>query len=141
MAMVISDKIHDLISNLKLQLQHVVTQAIYFVSGLERTDFYPELANTSVAIRMVKLSDHMQSLNDELSKYVIFQLELQQEVDQVNDMIAALGERFVKWMKRERISVTEALVRFSRSRSTIYRWIKSGKINAIKVGRFWVIAV
>lgn len=37
------------------------------------------------------------------------------------------------------ISTREAMELYSRSRSTIYRWIKSGKLNAIKRDRRWVI--
>jgi excisionase family DNA binding protein len=141
MAVIIADKIHDLITDLKRQMKHVVTQCSYFINGLETSDFFPELADASVAIRMVDLSNQLQSLNDELNKYVLFQPQLQEEVDQVDDLIASFGDRFVKWMNRTTISVTEATLRFNRSRSTIYRLIKSGKINAIKIGRFWVIAV
>jgi excisionase family DNA binding protein len=37
-------------------------------------------------------------------------------------------------------TVKEAAAYFGKSLSTIYRWIKSGKLNATKVGRKWEIS-
>jgi excisionase family DNA binding protein len=43
--------------------------------------------------------------------------------------------------QRESITTRDAMERFGKSRSTIYRWIKSGKLSAEKQGRNWIIFI
>lgn len=40
----------------------------------------------------------------------------------------------------EELRVKEAAERLDRSLMTIHRWITAGKLNAIKIGKFWEIS-
>lgn len=77
----------------------------------------------------------------ELEKLKLFDDSLEDFIAGIEHAAQGIAERFKQWTQREMINTRQAMEHYGRSRSTIYRWIKSGKLTARKVGRFWQIAL
>lgn len=140
MAITIAEKVVDVLDVLKHELQDAINQCACFVESLER-QITPNTEDISYMRKMDGFSSRIQTVNRELSKYTLFKPELEQEVDQVDDTVEALADRFLKWARRKVINTTDAMGIFKRSRSTIYRWIRAGKLAAQKINGRWAIIV
>lgn len=106
------------------------------VTRLERRYFDPALATYESVHRLNNaiMRVYEKAKND--PEITLSQIPILEEM--VNKQV----DRFWAWTNRRIINVTEACEVFNRSRSTIYRWIKQGKLpNAIKVRGRWQIAI
>lgn len=142
MASSIATKVNDTIQYLKAELQAAIDQQKGFVRDLEKAYFIPQgdpWNEYSPALH--ELGATVEVACDNLKKYGIFDPSLIEFADQAEDSVGDAADQFMAWAFRRGVTVKEAAEIYSRSKSTIYRWIKSGKLDAVKVGRRWVIAV
>lgn len=103
-----------------------------YVTRLENKYFDPALSRQNVLHRLdTIISNVLDKARDQsLDTYI------------VEETVSIQLDRFWAWAKRRIIDVTEACKVFNRSRSTIYRWIKQGKLaHAIKENGRWRIAL
>lgn len=100
------------------------------ITRLERHYFDPSVASCDVTIH--RMNQVIASIYEKAQK---------QSYD-VDEYINRQITRFWAWSHRTIVTVKEACKLFGRSRSTIYRWIKQGKLpHAIKVSGRWQIAL
>lgn len=88
-------------------------------------------------------SEAMNTAWDELKDLESFSFhpEINEFLVTIEDELDSLVDKFFDWTNREVISAKEAAETYNRSTSTIYRWIKQGKLQAKKVrGRWQIIA-
>jgi excisionase family DNA binding protein len=136
----LADKVFDTIDHLKDELLAAVRQHVGFVRYLEKNDFFPHLlTDSSYADTLRELAVAVESVNDELRKYAIFDSSLGNDTDAVDDLVGTVADRFMDWHFRKSMSVKEAAQYHNRSTSTIYRWIKQGKLDATKANNRWVV--
>jgi excisionase family DNA binding protein len=138
---IVAEKVLYTLDVLKSEMYSSLQRIVMFVSTIERDYFLPGLIDCTFINEIGDLVKHTQVVIDELSKWVLFDADLQEYIRQMENAVDMWTDRFLKWSQRKPISVSEAVDIFHRSRSTIYRWIKKGKLNARKSGRYWVIAV
>jgi hypothetical protein len=141
MAVVLSDVVDLQITQLKSKQQSVLRKLKCFIMNLEQNEFYPSLLPLSVGQEYGSLSTRVQYINTELDKYDLFDASVVQYTDSIDSQLEGIADRFWDYMNRKFFSVTEAMGLVGKSRSTIYRWIKSGKLVAQKENRRWVIAM
>lgn len=75
---------------------------------------------------------------ERLDKYKLFP-RMASFIDTVEDELDRLVDRFFQWSDRVVIDTKAAAEKYDRSPSTIYRWIKQGKLDAKKVNGRWEI--
>ena len=75
---------------------------------------------------------------EHLDKYKLFP-QMASFIDTVEDELERLVDHFFEWSNRELIDTKTAAEKYDRSPSTIYRWIKQGKLAAKKVSGRWEI--
>jgi excisionase family DNA binding protein len=140
MGIMLADKVYDTIDHLKHELHAAVTQHVGFVRYLEKNDFFPHLlTDSSYAETLAQLAVAVESVNDQLRKYSIFDSSLEHDTDHVDDLVGTVADRFIDWHYRKTMRVKDAAMYHNRSASTIYRWIKQGKLDATKVNGKWVV--
>lgn len=136
----IAEKVFDTIDHLKVELTAAVRQHVGFIRYLEKNDFFPHLiADSSYAQTLAELASAVESVNDELRKYVLFDSSLDYETEAVSDLVGTIADRFIDWNFRKSMSVKETAAFHERSTSTIYRWIRQGKLDATKVNGRWIV--
>lgn len=136
----ISEKIASIVEHAHNELSSALKEMAAFVETVERT---PGPVESRSAITMTELSTLCQRLTTDLNKYTLFFEEIHGVVSTADDAVENLADRFKKRSFEPGIPINsaQAMELFSRSRSTIYRWIKSGKLKAEKRGRRWVIFI
>lgn len=136
----VAEEIFQTIEHIKDELRTAVFQHVGYVRALERTSFFPAL---------ITGADHMHTMNelavtvdetiDELEKYAIFDRSLEELCEEVRDLVGEAADRFTSWNFRRTCSAKEAAEMHNRSVSTIYRWIREGRLDATKVNGRWVV--
>lgn len=91
-----------------------------YVSRIERVLWNPKSAPYSVVLRL-----------DDMVKSAL--------LTSPEEHITPIVERFMSWAQRKVVTALEAALFYGKSRSTIYRWIKAGKLRAKKVKAQWQI--
>lgn len=136
----IADKISLTVDTIRLELNSAIHQMSAYVEQVERT---PGQVTTNCSNVITTLSMTCQELTGKLGKYSLFFADLSDVITETDETVEALADRYLKRSKQEGlpVSTTEAMEHFNRSRSTIYRWIKSGKVHAEKHGRRWVVFI
>jgi hypothetical protein len=140
MAISIADKIYDVTIVLQRQISETLYSYSEVIWNLEANNLFPNLADILLITRLTKFVTKIDGLNQQLRNYGLFDPGLHDYADEVDDLIEELARRFQKWTRRTVITVTDACKKFTRSRSTMYRWIKSGKLIAQKIDGRWLIA-
>jgi hypothetical protein len=141
MAIALGDVVDLQILQLKSAQQSVLRKLEYFIANLEQNEFYPSHVPLSVGYELSALSSKVQHISTELDKYSLFDSSVMEYTDSIDLQLERFADRFWSWTNRRFISVTEATELYGKSRSTIYRWLKSGKLNGQKQSYRWVIAV
>jgi hypothetical protein len=141
MANTIAEKIAERMIELKDTLTQTLDDYIRFIDHLERNDFYPDRSETFLLHKVRKFFSSIEDISAELKKYYLFDESVVDLIDGASLAIDGLWDRFMNWTRRRRATTLEAMVLFSRSRSTIYRWLRNGKLFGTKEGRKWVIAI
>lgn len=132
----------DVIGVLKEELSMALDSYTQFIEHLENEVVLPEsIVGNSVFIEIEKYASYIQFLSDEMRKYIPFDEALEECVAATEEFVEEIADRFLRFMYRKTMTTREAMDHFGKSRSTIYRWIRCGKLNAIKQGRHWVVAV
>lgn len=106
------------------------------ITRLERRHFNP--ASASCEVTLHRMNKTIASIYEKAKNksYDLTQVYL------LDGYINRQIERFWAWSHRRIITVSEACKIFNRSRSTIYRWIKQGRLpHAIKEKGRWQIAL
>lgn len=134
----ISDKLSFKVEHIREELTSALTQMAAYVDLMEKT---PGQIETNCTTTITSLSTNCQDLSYELGKYSLFFANVANVVTDTDDRIEFLADRYLERSKKIGIpiSTAQAMEHFNRSRSTIYRWIKSGKLKAEKQGHRWVI--
>jgi excisionase family DNA binding protein len=136
----VAELVNDNMDYIKRELFAAISQHVGFIRSLEKNHFFPHLmAEDSLVMTVTESAAAVESLNDELKKYVLFDPSLEKALDKVEDLVGTVADRFIDWNIRKTMTVKEAAQLHNRSASTIYRWIKQGKLDATKVNRRWVI--
>lgn len=99
------------------------------ITKLERQYFDPASASCDILHRMSKMTAN------------IYRKAGSDSLRQVDEYISQQVDRFWTWIHRRIVTVKEACEIFGRSRSTIYRWIKNGRLAAVKQKGKWKIAL
>jgi hypothetical protein len=141
MATLIADKVKSIVEFLKVQVVQVIKHRIAFIEDLEENNFRPDLEDCSIPLKLVASTRQIERLNEELKRYIMFDQSLGEYTDSIEDFIGDSADRFMTWAERKTISVKDAMSVFNRSKSTIYRWIRAGKLNAKKESGRWMIAL
>ena len=136
----IAEALSHTVASIRSELFSAVEQMACYVELVERT---PGKIETDCSKILTGLSMTCQELNTKLDKYSMFFSDIPEIVYTTDDAIESLADRYLTRSKQVGLPMTtaEAMVHFNRSRSTIYRWIKSGKVEAVKKGRRWIILV
>lgn len=121
-------------------LNSAIEEMAVHVESAWRTPGQLSVAQTYAMSQMYQLCYR---LNTNLDEYSAYYPGLRELVNELSEDIDEMGSRFNQRIETEVsvISTNEAMERFSRSRSTIYRWIKNGKLKAEKQGRQWAIFI
>jgi hypothetical protein len=141
MATLIADKVKSIVDVFKSRVMQLIKKRIEFIEDLENNHFRPELADCSIPMQLVASTHQIERINDELKRYIMFDQSLGELTDSIDDFIGDTADRFMTWTERKTISVKDAMSVFNRSKSTIYRWIRAGKLNAKKESGRWIIAM
>jgi len=141
MAMLIAEKVKSIVDVFKFRVMQLMKKRVELIEDLEQNHFRPELADCSALMELVASTYQIEQLNNELKRYIIFDQSLGDLTDSIDDFIGDSADRFMIWTARKAISVKEAMSVFNRSKSTIYRWIRAGKLNAKKESGRWIIAL
>jgi hypothetical protein len=136
----IADQISGTVDSIRIQLHSAIHQMSAYVEQVERT---PGKVSTNCSNIITTLSVTCQDLTVKLDRYSLFLPNLSDIIVETDETVEALADRYLKRSKQEGLpmSTTDAMNHFNRSRSTIYRWIKSGKIHAEKHGYRWTIFI
>lgn len=140
MPITIAEKILDVAAKLRRQVSDALSSFGSIIHNLELKDLFPRFATMHLVERLTKYEHEVDVINQEIRRYGLFDSSLQDSADEVDEIVGSLADRFRKWTRRTVITVTDACEKFSRSKSTIYRWIKAGKLIAQKIDHRWVIA-
>lgn len=140
MGILIADKIADAVQSLKDQMIQALIHHTSFVTHLEDTHLHPELADCTIPCDFDVSTTRLEGIKEQVQRYSLFDPSLLSYVDEVDQEIGDLADRFLDWANRKMISTKDAMEKFSRSQSTIYRWIRSGKLKAVKEKGRWLIA-
>lgn len=140
MALVIAEKLNGQINLIKATQEGAVSTYEKFVENLQEIYFNPATAPTSAAQNMVRLQNQVEACISYLEKFMTLGFDLADYINSVYDRTERATDIFFAWSGRKVVSVKEACEIHGKSRSTIYRWIKQGKLQAVKEGRKWVIA-
>lgn len=122
-------------------LSHI-RQLRQFVSWAESRFFDPMDASTEVPSILNELADPAWELHEQLEKLGQYNEEAAEMATILENEIEACIARFWKWSKRTFMTAQEAAEKYGKHRTTIYRWIKKGKIRAEKDerGRWKILA-
>lgn len=136
----IAEALSVTVASIRSELSSAMEQMAAYVEQVERK---PGKIETDCSKIITGLSVTCQDLNTKLDKYSLFFSDIPEIVHTTDDAIEFLADRYLSRSKQVGLPMTtaEAMAHFNRSRSTIYRWIKSGKIEAVKKGRRWIILV
>lgn len=137
----VRERMLDIVDVIRNEIHAGMQQVAAFVEAIEKTDRLA--ADCTVPLEFRTLRGKVDSTISNLKKYDLLFPSVLEVVEQTEHLVDSFSERFMDWAegKPKFMTVTEAMEHFQRSRSTIYRWIKSGRIDAMKQGRFWRIAV
>lgn len=109
------------------------------IEHIEKEFFNPKDATSELGMywnkQVTALRDRIYGLQDD---YKLFP-EMVDFLQTVDGEVDKIVKRFWKWADREIVTVKEAAEMIGRSRWTVYRWIKAGKLIGQKVGRCWQI--
>jgi excisionase family DNA binding protein len=140
MAILIADTIAHIVYKLKDQLVRALIQHESFVIHLEDTHLHPELADCTIPCEFDQSTRRVEKIKEQVEQYSLFDPSLLDYIEQVDQEIGNIADRFLGWAHRKMISTREAMDKFGRSQSTIYRWIRSGKLQAVKERGRWLIS-
>ena len=140
MATLIADKVAHTVLSLKDQLVRALIQHESFIIHLENTHLHPELADCTIPCEFDGSTRKVEELKEQIGRYSLFDSSIASYIDMVDQEIGDLADRFLDWAHRKTISTREAMQKFGRSQSTIYRWIRSGKLKAVKERGRWLIS-
>ena len=110
-----------------------------YVETLSNEYFDPRTAPTTVADELNRITAIAYAELELVKPWVMTDNGLEEFVWSVEEEIEHIIDKFWSWTGRDIISVKEAAQLHERHPSTIYRWIKSGKLPAKKVGGKWQI--
>lgn len=139
----LADKFVDATGVLRAKISDTLYVYSEVIAGLEQTVFFrPQDASFDLIGDLTRHVDTINKMVDQLSYYTRFYPSLRYYIDEVYDIQDELTVRFYKWSTRQLMSVKEYAQYCGKSVSTIYRWIKQGKLIAAKNPRGrWAIAV
>ena len=103
--------------------------------------FNPEEAPTWVASFWSKEVNAVWQELEQIQHYVMVDEDFQRFLNTAEEEVERLVDLFFQWTKRRIVDAKEATSLYRRSRSTIYRWVKQGKLQAKKVKGRWQIFV
>ena len=72
-------------------------------------------------------------------RYAYLGEEFQTFIETAENEIDGIIQSFMAWTEQQVMTAKEAAEKYNRSTSTIYRWIKQGKLEGRKNGRRWEI--
>lgn len=119
------------LNNLRLLTDYVVE--------LSNDYFDPRTAPATVVSELNRIAAIAYAELELLKPWVIADNELEKFASSVEEEIDDIIDTFWSWSGRTIINVKEAARLHERHPSTIYRWIKSGKLQAKKVNGRWQI--
>lgn len=141
MAILIADHITSVVEMLKEKVEAALQTHLAFVENLERHHFHPELAECTLPLYFTDQANYIDAINEQIKRYSLLDSSLAAYTDDIDELIGLIADRFMSWTQRKLVSTKEAMQIFKRSKSTIYRWIRAGKLNAQKQGGRWQIFV
>lgn len=138
--MLISEKVSITVDHIRTELGAALRQMASYVEAIEKR---PGEIEVSALDDIMLFSEVCQASMKELSKYSMFFGDIAETINTTDDTIELLADRFLDRARLPGlpVSTAQAMEHFDRSRSTIYRWIKSGKLKAEKQGRRWVVFI
>jgi hypothetical protein len=136
----ISEKVILAAESIHKELTSALAQMAAHVELVEKTH---GPVSSDHGVQMIEMSSVCQNLTIELHKYTLFFGEIADVVTHMDDEVDQLGARFKERSLSPGIPATtaQAMEHFHRSRSTIYRWIKNGRLPAEKRGYRWTVFI
>lgn len=128
---------------LRTQINQALVAYSEVVHGLEQTVCINEGGEFDIVGSMNQHVMNINTMIDKLNNWVRIYPALQYYIEEVYELTDELTEDFFKWAHRQTLSVKEYAAKVGKSVSTIYRWIKQGKLIAARNPNNrnrWVIA-
>lgn len=112
-----------------------------YVQGVANDYFDPRTAPASVVTVLNTLANKAYVELELMMPFARYDESIVAFTDEVEEQIESVIDQFWAWSDRSIVTVKEAAELYGKSASTIYRWIKQGKLQAKKVkGRWQIIA-
>lgn len=136
----IAERLSITVEYIRAELKSAVGQLATYVETLERT---PGQIHAGTLDEIMNYTQTCLGSMQELAKYGAFFGDIADTIVDTDNLIETFADRYLDRARLPGLpmSTAQAMEHFSRSRSTIYRWIKSGKIKAEKHGRRWTVFV
>lgn len=140
MALSMTESVRNTIRVLQNELGGIIAEMKRFVEHCETACLVPVVAEGQIASSyMARLAERFDKKLIQLDKYKAFDRTADEVAATAMDQQESVADQLIDWMSRKGITVAEAAQKFNRSKSTIYRWIKAGKLAAAKRDRRWII--
>lgn len=110
-----------------------------YVNLIKDRFFDPNNAPSWVVTNLNELSEKAWNQLEQIQAFLATDERLHEFISLVESQIERIIDLFWSWSNRKIINVKEAAELHGKHRSTIYRWIKKGKLDAEKVNGRWQI--
>ena len=124
----------------KAAMMNVIVQNEQLLESIEQKYWNPLAAPVTVGSLWSESMNYAWEELGNMEKYRLFP-QMSQFIDMAELELERLVDRFFEWSEREVTDTKTIAEKYDRSASTIYRWIKQGKLNAKKVNGRWEILV
>lgn len=128
------------LEGVKANIMKNISEVEQFMNSIEDKYFFVDEAPAWVAKTYMDSINALWSQHESIESYSVIP-EFREFIETVEEEITKLVGRFQRWTKTRYLNTVEAGEKHGRSRSTVYRWIKSGKLQARKRnGRWFILA-
>lgn len=134
------DALNTQLEDVKAKIMGYVAELEQLMDSIDERYFDPADAPSSVLQIWSEATNVIWDEMEAVEQYSMFD-EFQAFLSTAEEELLKLVSRFNHWTRRKVVDTKEAANMINRSRSSVYYWIKTGKLEARKVnGRWFIIA-
>lgn len=127
------------IDSLKAKQMSVIVELETFATQFKQEYFNPKSVPSWAFRIWMEEAQHAWDSIDEFRQYVYLGKEFESFIETIELETDRIIQDFMGWTERKALTAKEIAEKYNRSTSTVYRWIKQGKLEARKNGRRWEI--